>query len=37
MVGDAEGTEQRYGERVGTLQVTDKELHGPLGARKRSQ
>lgn len=37
MIGDAGGTEQRHGERVGTLQVTHKELHGPPGARNKSQ
>lgn len=37
MVGNAGGTEQRHGERVGTLQVSHKELHGLPGARKRSQ
>lgn len=37
VVGDAGSTEQRHGERVGTLQVTHKELYGPPGARKRSQ
>lgn len=37
VVGDAGGPEERHGERVGTLQVTHKELHGPPGARKKSQ
>lgn len=36
-IGDAGGTKQRHGEGVGTLQVIHKELHGPPGARKKSQ